>query len=58
MVERSGAMRLKMMKLGAAMKEVHKNIPKNVKKTGKKGKAKEKMLRAIGFSKAGMSKKK
>lgn len=34
------------------MKEVHRKVPKNVKKTGKKGKAKEKMLRAIGMSKA------
>lgn len=57
---RSGVNRLKMMKgkLGAAMEEVHKSIPKNVKKTGKKGKAKEAMLQAIAFSKAGLSKKK
>ena len=34
------------------MEEVHRNVPKNVKKTGKKGKAKESMLRAIAFSKA------
>ena len=45
-------------KLASAMEEVHKNIPKNVKKTGKTGKAKEAMLRAIGFSKAGLSRKK
>jgi len=35
-----------------AMREVHRKVPKNVKKTGKKAKAKEKMLRAIAFSKA------
>jgi hypothetical protein len=34
------------------MREVHTNVPKNVKATGKKGKAKEKMLQAIAFSKA------
>ena len=39
-------------RVGAAMKEVHKNIPRNVIKTGKTGAAKEKMIRAIGFSKA------
>lgn len=42
-------------KLEAAMKEVHTNVPKNVKKTGKTGAAKEAMLRAIAFSKAGES---
>jgi hypothetical protein len=36
----------------SAMREVHTNVPKNVKATGKKGKAKEKMLQAIAFSKA------
>lgn len=41
------------MPLNEAMSEVHKNVPENVKKTGKKGKAKEAMLRAIAFSKAG-----
>lgn len=35
-----------------AMRNVHNKVPRNVKKTGKTGKAKEKMLRAIGFSKA------
>ncbi len=45
------------MPLEEAMREVHTNIPENVKKTGKKGKAKEKMLQAIAFSKAGKSKK-
>jgi len=34
------------------MEEVHKDVPKNVKATGKTGKAKEKMLEAIAFSKA------
>ena len=43
-------------KLVAAMREVHENIPKNVTKTGKKGAAKEAMLRAIAFSKSGESK--
>jgi hypothetical protein len=43
-------------KLGAAMREVHKNVPKSVTKTGKTGAAKEAMIRAIGFSKAGQSK--
>lgn len=48
-VAKSGVNRLKLMR---AMKEVHTKVPKNVKKTGKKGKAKEKMLQAIAFSKA------
>ena len=48
----------KHMSVEKAMEEVHKDIPENVKKTGKKGKAKEAMLRAIAFSKAGKSKKK
>ena len=39
--------------LDKAMEEVHDNVPKNVKKTGKTGAAKEAMLRAIAFSKAG-----
>ena len=39
--------------LSSAMREVHRNVPRSVKKTGKIGKAKEKMLRAIAFSKAG-----
>jgi hypothetical protein len=38
--------------LTAAMREVHNKIPRNVKKTGKKGLAKEKMLEAIAYSKA------
>lgn len=45
------------MPLESAMAEVHANVPKNVQATGKTGKAKEKMLQAIAFSKAGMSKK-
>lgn len=45
-------------KLEAAMREVHKNVPANVKKTGKTGAAKEAMLRAIAFSKAGESRDK
>lgn len=48
----------KQTKLQSAMREVHANIPKNVVKTGKTGKAKEKMLEAIAFSKAKQSKKK
>lgn len=36
----------------SAMREVHTNIPRNVKATGKKGAAREKMLQAIAFSKA------
>jgi hypothetical protein len=36
----------------AAMEEVHNNVPRNVKATGKTGNAKEKMLRAVAFSKA------
>lgn len=39
-------------KLGAAMREVHNNIPSTVRATGKTGAAKESMLRAIAFSKA------
>ena len=42
----------------AAMREVHRNIPRNVEKTGKTGEAKEKMLSAIAFSKARKHKKK
>lgn len=38
--------------LESAMHEVHTNIPSTVKRTGKKGKAKEKMLQAVAFSKA------
>lgn len=39
-------------KLESAMREVHTDVPKNVIATGKTGKAKEAMIRAIGFSKA------
>ena len=45
------------MPLESAMREVHSDVPSNVEKTGKKGKAKEAMLRAIAFSKVGKSKK-
>jgi len=45
------------MPLDTAMREVHTDTPKNVTATGKTGKAKEAMLRAIAFSKAGKSKK-
>lgn len=38
--------------VSAAMRTVHREVPKNVIKTGKTGKAKEKMLEAIAFSKA------
>lgn len=41
------------MSLEEAMREVHNKIPRTVRKTGKTGKAKESMLRAIAFSKAG-----
>jgi hypothetical protein len=37
----------------AAMEEVHKNVPKNVIATGKTGAAKQKMLAAVAYSKAG-----
>lgn len=39
-------------RVGAAMREVHRNVPRNVKATGKTGAAKEAMLRAIAMSKA------
>ena len=39
-------------RIEAAMSEVHRNVPSNVKATGKTGAAKEAMLRAIAFSKA------
>jgi hypothetical protein len=45
------------MNVANAMREVHNNVPRNVKRTGKTGMAKERMLRAIAFSKAGESKK-
>jgi hypothetical protein len=35
-----------------AMSEVHRNVPKTVKATGKTGAAKEKMLQAVALSKA------
>jgi hypothetical protein len=41
-----------------AMKEVHRNVPRNVVATGKTGMAKEKMLKAIAFSKARRGKSK
>jgi hypothetical protein len=37
----------------AAIEEVHTNVPKTVTATGKTGAAKEAMIRAIAFSKAG-----
>ena len=40
-----------------AFHEVFHNVPKNVRKTGKTGKAKRKMMIAIALSKAGMSRK-
>ena len=49
--------KLSQRKVAAAMEEVHANIPSTVKATGKKGKAKEAMLRAIAFSKARAKKK-
>jgi hypothetical protein len=39
-------------KVSSAMREVFTNVPKNVIKTGKTGKAKRKMMIAIGLSKA------
>jgi hypothetical protein len=44
--------------LESAMEEVHRNMPRNVVATGKTGVAKEKMLEAIGFSKARQKMKK
>lgn len=38
--------------LQQAFHEVNSNVPKNVKKTGKKGKAKRKMMTAIALSKS------
>jgi hypothetical protein len=35
-----------------AMSEVHRNVPRTVKATGKTGAAKEKMLQAVALSKA------
>jgi len=38
--------------LMSAMREVHRNIPRTVRKSGLKGKRREAMLRAVAFSKA------
>ncbi len=50
--------RLNQRKVSAAMVEVHKNIPSTVKATGKTGKAKEAMLRAVALSKVRQAQKK
>ncbi len=50
--------KLNQRKISAAMEEVHKNIPSTVKATGKTGRAKEKMLQAIAFSKVRQAQKK
>jgi hypothetical protein len=39
-------------KVSEAFHEVYENVPKSVKKTGKTGKAKQKMMTAIALSKA------
>lgn len=39
-------------KVAAAFHEVHANVPQSVKKTGKTGEAKRKMMTAIALSKA------
>lgn len=44
--------------LEVAMKEVHRNVPRNVMTTGKTGVAKEKMMEAVAYSKARKGKKK
>lgn len=44
------------MPVDEAFHEVYSKVPKNVTKTGKKGKAKRKMMVAIALSKAGVSK--
>ena len=49
--------KLNQRKVSAAMREVHANIPSTVKATGKKGKAKEAMLRAVAFSKVRQAQK-
>lgn len=49
---KSKAKRAQRGKVASAMREVHTNIPRTVKATGKTGAAKEAMLRAIAFSKA------
>lgn len=48
----AGKSRVTREDVAAKMREVHRNVPRTVKKAGKKGKAKEAMLRAIAFSKA------
>jgi hypothetical protein len=45
------------MKTAEAFHEVFHKVPRNVKKTGKTGAAKRKMMIAIALSKAGKSKK-
>jgi hypothetical protein len=44
-------------RLEAAMREVHKNIPSTVQRADVHGEKREKMLRAIAFSKAGKSRR-
>lgn len=51
-IHKNGYMPASESRVESAMREVHENIPRNVRKTGKTGKAKEAMLRAIAFSKA------
>ena len=53
----STLMKIKLGMLGKSMREVHKNIPSTVKRANVHGKKREAMLRAIAFSKAGLSKK-
>ena len=50
--KKPGAKKTKVILLKKAFDEVHKNVPANVKKTGKTGAAKEKMMVAIALSKA------
>ena len=51
--KKPGAKKIKTINLTKkAFDEVHKNVPANVKKTGKTGAAKEKMMTAIALSKA------
>ena len=45
---------MRKMSKEAAFHEVYNNEPKAVKKSGKKGKAKQKMMVAIAMSKAGL----
>ena len=51
------AIKMKLRMLGRVMREVHKNIPSTVRRANVHGKKREAMLRAIAFSKAGLSKK-